>query len=237
MIIHAYILCYNEEDILPFTLDYYSQHCDKIYLLDNQSTDKSVEIASRYPKVQILSWSSNNTFDEIIQTTIRNTAYKMSRGIADWVIVCDCDEFLYGLDMLPQFKQDLIQQAKVEGYLMVSEDFPKYDGRLITEILQRGSRFNPDNKQVVFDPNIDITFSFGCHHYKTKIDYKKSEIPIKLLHYRLLGKNHILNRAKRGRSRVPKAHVEAKINTHYFMEDQELLNFYYDFLNKSSKVI
>ena len=44
MIIHAHILAFNEEKILPFILDYYSKICDKIYIYDNISTDSSDDI-------------------------------------------------------------------------------------------------------------------------------------------------------------------------------------------------
>lgn len=44
MIIHAHILAWNEEKILPFTLDYYSSFCEKIFIHDNMSTDSSDDI-------------------------------------------------------------------------------------------------------------------------------------------------------------------------------------------------
>jgi len=51
MKIHAYIIAWNEEKILPFTLDYYSKFCEKIYIYDNMSTDNSDKIYKKYEKV------------------------------------------------------------------------------------------------------------------------------------------------------------------------------------------
>ncbi len=47
MNIHAHILTWNEEKILPFTLDYYSNICSQIFIYDNMSTDSSDEIFSK----------------------------------------------------------------------------------------------------------------------------------------------------------------------------------------------
>ena len=50
MRIHAHILAFNEEKILPFTLDYYSLICEKIFIYDNMSTDSSDNIYKKYDK-------------------------------------------------------------------------------------------------------------------------------------------------------------------------------------------
>ena len=60
MKIHAYIIAYNEEKLLPFTLDYYSTFCEKIFVYDNMSTDSSDNIYKKYPKVTVVKWDSNN---------------------------------------------------------------------------------------------------------------------------------------------------------------------------------
>ena len=61
MKIHAYFLCYNEEAILPHLLGHYSEFCDKITILNNMSTDKSVEIAKNWMfcDVEVVNWDSS----------------------------------------------------------------------------------------------------------------------------------------------------------------------------------
>jgi len=65
MIIHAHILAFNEEKILPFTLDYYSSFCKKIFIYDNMSTDSSDDIYEQYPNVIVKKWNSNNEINEL----------------------------------------------------------------------------------------------------------------------------------------------------------------------------
>ena len=71
MKIHAHILSWNEEKILPFTLDYYSSFCEAIYIHDNMSTDSSDEIYKKYPKVQVLKWDSNEQINEMNYINIK----------------------------------------------------------------------------------------------------------------------------------------------------------------------
>ena len=40
MKIHVHILSWNEEKILPFTLDYYSSFCEKIFVQATKTTIK-----------------------------------------------------------------------------------------------------------------------------------------------------------------------------------------------------
>ena len=65
MKIHAHILAWNEEKILPYTLDYYSKICTKIYVYDNMSTDGSDKIYKKYPKVSVIKWNSNDQINEM----------------------------------------------------------------------------------------------------------------------------------------------------------------------------
>ena len=167
MIIHSHILAYNEEKILPFTLDYYSNICDKIFIHDNMSTDSSDEIYKKYPKVTVLKWNSNNQIDENNYLKIKNEEYKKYSRDADWVIVCDCDEFLYHESLLNKLKEYYdkgVTIPYVVGYEMISETFPNYDGELITEKIKIGYGEAPElSKHVVFNPKIDIRYSTGAH--------------------------------------------------------------------------
>ena len=144
MKIHAHILSWNEEKILPFTLDYYSLICEKIYIYDNMSTDSSDQIYLKYPKVEVIKWNSNNEINENNYINIKNNEYKLrSRNKnVDWVIVCDCDEILYHpnlINILENYKSEGINVPRISGHDMVSDMFPEYDGKLITDKVKIGS--------------------------------------------------------------------------------------------------
>ena len=122
MVTHLYAISWNEEIIMPYFLRHYSQFCDKMVIFDNESTDSTPDIVKSFPKAELRSWSSNNQLNDMLYLVIKNNAYKESRGIADWVIVCDSDEFLYHpkiVQLLEAYKKIGINFPKVEGFDMI----------------------------------------------------------------------------------------------------------------------
>lgn len=229
MIIHAHILAFNEEKILPFTLDYYSNLCEKIFVYDNMSTDSSDEIYARYPKVTVIKWSSNNEINEMNYINIKSNGYKQYSRDADWVIVCDCDEILYHsklLDKLTYYKENGITVPKVNGHDMVSETFPEYDGVSITTKVKTGSEvYAPFCKNIIFNPKLDVEYGIGGHSFKCdKATYSVSP-ELKLLHYKFLGVEYVENIYKARMERLSEFNKQHKFGEHYF-------NVPYDYMNK-----
>ena len=145
----------DNEKILPYTLDYYSNICEKIFIYDNMSTDNSDEIYKKYPKVKVIKWDSNNEINELNYTRIKSNGYKESRiDNVDWVIVCDCDEFLYHENLmvkLKEYKDKGITVPLIDGHDMVCENFPEYDGQLLTDKVKIGSdTYEPMCKNIIF---------------------------------------------------------------------------------------
>lgn len=229
MIIHAHILAFNEEMILPFTLDYYSVFCDKIYVYDNMSTDSSDEIYQRYPKVIVKKWDSNNEINELNYLNIKNNGYKVSReDNADWVIVCDCDEILYHgklLEKLEYYKEQGITVPLVNGHDMVSEVFPEYDGELITKKITTGSEvYPPFCKNIVFNPKINANFGIGAHSFTSDKTINSNSPELKLLHYKFLGKEYVEKIYKSRAERLSEFNKTNKFGEHYFNVPYEYMD-------------
>ena len=107
MNIHAHIIAWNEERILPFVLDYYSRICSKIFIYDNMSTDSSDEIYRRYDKVEVIKWESEDSMNDDMNRKIKSLGYRnRSRNQnVDWVITCDCDEILYHPNLIEKLQE------------------------------------------------------------------------------------------------------------------------------------
>ena len=222
MKIHAHILSWNEEKILPFTLDYYSNICEKIFIYDNMSTDSSDEIYKKYPKVEVVKWSSGDEIHELNYTKIKSEEYKnrsRNQGV-DWVIVCDCDEILYHenlLEKLEEYKKEGIDVPLIDGHDMVSEEFPSYDGDLITNKIKIGSKtYEPMCKNIIFNPDLDVQYGIGGHSLQAINAKYSKERELKLLHYKFLGKDYVkkiyISRAKR----LSQFNKQNKFGEHYF---------------------
>lgn len=220
MIIHAHILAWNEEKILPYTLDHYSSFCDQIFVHDNMSTDGSFEIYKKYPKVTVLKWSSNDEINEMNYVHIKTNAYREHSRNADWVIVCDCDEFLYHPDLMRQLAEYKVQGVtvpRIDGHDMASETFPEYDGQPLTSKVKIGSTvYGPMCKNIIFDPSIDAQYGVGGHSFMSNNTILSLKPDLKLLHYKFLGKEYVkriyISRAKR----LSDFNKQHKFGEHYF---------------------
>lgn len=95
--IHIYLLCYNESALIGHTIDHYQKQFKntRIVILDNESTDRSVEIA-KSKGCEIRSWSSDNSIDDNKYILFKNHIWKEIRDTQDnqWIIVADMDEWL-----------------------------------------------------------------------------------------------------------------------------------------------
>lgn len=231
MKIHAHILAWNEEKILPYTLDYYSKICTKIYVYDNMSTDGSDKIYKKYPKVSVIKWNSNDQINEMNYVNIKNNGYKTySRNKnVDWVIVCDTDEFLYHpnlIEKLEGYKSKGINVPRISGHDMVSENFPTYDGILITDKVKVGSeRYQPMCKNIIFNPNLDVNYGIGAHTFNSEKAVFSEEEELKLLHYKFLGKDYVKELYDSRAKRLSNFNKQHKLGEHY-------LNLPFEYMDK-----
>lgn len=216
MIIEAYILCWNEEDILPLVIKHYKKFCDKITILDNFSTDKSREIAeSMGCEVKLF---GNKFFDDAENMKVKNECWKRSQ--ADWVIVCDCDEVLFEAE---RFKDYLKHQHsldakwtifKTQGWQIMSNEMPKYDLLEITN----GYEFSNYSKSIMFNPKAitEINYNPGAHRCNPIGDVVWSEETLYILHYKHIGGvERTIKRYKEYQPRMSKNNRKHGWGSHY----------------------
>lgn len=242
-VVHLYTLCYNEQEILPFFLQHYLPWVEKIVVLDNNSTDKSRELLAAHQNVLVRTYDTGNEYREDIQMNLRNTMWHQSRGIADFVIVCDMDEFLYVKDhpvFLGHLKKQGFSVVRPQGFDMVSDCFPT-GGVPLTKQVKVGVPNDQFSKMVLFDPlKIDrINFFPGSHFAlpEGQVRIYMGDPKVKLLHYRYLGLEHILR--KNNSRHVRRGQVSRKYGWgyHYSYKAQKQEQILENMLAKSSEVI
>ncbi|MCK5537010.1 MAG: glycosyltransferase family 2 protein [Bacteroidales bacterium] len=225
MNIHAYILCYNEEIIIKSVLNYYTNLCSKVFLIDNESTDNSVEIAKQYKNIEIISFTSDG-LDDSLHVKLKTSLYKQySRNCSnkvDWCICCDMDEILYHhdlLNILEKYQSMGIMVPITTGFDMVSEE--EIDPSIsIIKQYSKGMRRPTFDKRIVFNPEFDMAYSHGCHPYGPGFEYMKktysyvssNEFPIALLHYKHIG-SRLLNTAKKNLYRFNQENIKGSVKT------------------------
>lgn len=200
MIIEAFFLCFNEEKMIEHTLNYYTKFCNKITVVDNQSTDNSVAIIKeKFPNVIVEKLDTGGKFIEISLTKVRNNIWKGSN--ADYVIVADMDEFLFDInlfDKLKEMKQQRIAIPKVVGYNMFSEIFPKDYKTPIFDQVDQKFRDKIYDKRIVFSPKWvqEMNYGPGSHfcnpEYVKDVSIKKEHcFELTLKHFKYLSREYL----------------------------------------------
>jgi hypothetical protein len=242
MKIHTYIIAYNEEKIIPFTLDYYSQFSEKIFVFDNYSTDSSDLIYKKYPKVEVIKWNSDNEINETFYMNIKSNEYRrLSRGKnVDWIMMCDADEFIYHknlINKLEEYKDRGINVVLTSGHEMASHEFPKYDGKLLPNIVKIGSDKMPNlSKNIIFSPELDMSFGVGAHTFNANGVIMSEKDEIKILHYKLLGKDYLIQNYNDRLLRLSDFNKSRSWGIHY-SEVDKTLNFMEEILRKNTNVV
>jgi len=237
-IFHVYLMCYNEERMLPHVLFHYRQ-ADKIIVLDNESTDNSHSIIEKHEGT-IQTYKSKNELNDALMTQTKNTCWQPSRNKCDYVIVCDTDEFVY----LPNFKFDLqlgitwmkgcnLAFVKCQGYQMINlllqfDDIAEKSN--LFDLITSGYPCETYSKPAIFNPNLmeRSNYVHGCHQFAPVWKVPPSTIrsnpkcPVLLLHYKHIGYEQELARRKMLKSRMSQMNKMLLLATDYLKSDEEM---------------
>lgn len=202
MTINVYTFAYNDEFMLPHFLKHYEKFVDRIFVLDHQSTDKTAEIARAHPKVVYVEYKHPTYSEEQMSRTFEKIVKQYP---SDWAVCVDTDEFIEGLDELPD-KKGLI--FKTTGYMMIGEDIDRF-----SPDTQGFIRMESFDKPVVFDPSIDIKFGDGRHscNLPTTNPDKLIKHGLNLLHYKYPSREYYLQRSLDRYPRIMDAPTMAKL--------------------------
>ena len=221
-VIYVFAVCFNEAAILPFFLDHYINHVGaaKVVLRDGGSTDGSAAIAARWPQVEFIVAPSEKLDDRALME-MRNEGWKPWRHECDWVVVCDVDEFLWAPDvrgLLKTLKRQGVTLPMVEGFNISSKSHPPFrPGRFLWQDRQSGrgdARYL--DKNLIFDPAIDINYTLGCHHCQPSGPVRRSEgIVFKSLHMCMLSYEHFVSKSLRSAARLSDWNRQTNAGFHY----------------------
>lgn len=238
MKIHAYVICKNEELIMPHLLNYYSKFCQKITFYDNESTDNTINIINEFKgcETEIITYSTNGEIRDDIYIQIKNSCWK--NVDADFVIIIDSDEFLYHDNLLEFLTNNKFDVYYPTGYNMISNYFPDDYTKLITEQVTLGEYSKNYCKSVIFNPKTikEINYSIGAHEsnpigYDTITIYNGTDL--KLLHYKNLGFDYRYNKNSTYGKALSLHNQANKWGWHYNMsEDEQYTEFSNLYKNK-----
>jgi glycosyltransferase involved in cell wall biosynthesis len=222
MIVHAFTMVHNEEILMPYFMRHYKTFCQKITVFDNESSDRTAEIA-KDAGAEVIPISTGGKHDVEVLRSVMNEKYRVSRGIADWVVCAEGDEFYWHPQMtrlLRKYQSKRISLPRIAGYDMVAPEPPRGTGQIYEEI-KRGFRNKLYFKRGVFDPSLDINFHHGGHHAFPVGRIKEStDRDIFLLHYRYLGLDYFTKRYEEHRRRLSDESIKNNWGTECLQDHQ-----------------
>ena len=226
-IVHYYCVCWNEERMLPFVFGYYERFVSRFTIYDNYSTDSSEALVAARPDAAMRKFGIKGVFDDAENQRVKNHCWKQSRGKADWVVVCDTDEFVYHPDLrnhLRTLQKEGVSFPAIVGYEMYSLTYPTPDQGLITDQVRRGYESEYMTKHMIFDPHriVETNYSPGCHTASPWGIVRTSKEPLKLLHYKYLGRDEVIARNRQLGKKLSDANKEQEMGFHYLLTEERM---------------
>lgn len=228
MNIEIYSLCHQEAKIIPYYMRHYKQY-GKVFLYEGHSTDDSAELAESLGATIIPLDTGNQVRDDIF-VDMKNNCWKQSK--ADWVIVCDMDEFVYHPNFVAYLKtiDDNTKHTIIapRTYEMISDFFPKKDGQIYDEV-KFGFEIRP--KFFLFKPLelIEMTYGAGCHDAQPQGNiYIIHTSEIICMHMRHLSIDHVVNRNAYLYSRLSDENIKMGWGWHIGLPRERVEAFFND---------
>lgn len=216
MKIDWYTLCYNEEFIIPWIIQYWEKLISDgidlhVYVYDNHSTDKSVEMLSKYDWITINYFTTDGQ-DDIIQAQVKNSVWQNSKGNADFVVVSDFDEIIWSnelISVLNDMKNGGYNVLGTPWYAFCGDKIPKFSKKKYLhqqvkkgykQIINHQKDMQEFGKFMLFDPNLieSMNYSVGCH-ISNPYPYMKLYETDKVIEFHInkgLSEDYFVNRRK-----------------------------------------
>ena len=236
---NIFILCYNEEILLPHTINHYKTNIPncKITILDNKSTDNSQNIAKSMG-CNIIEWSSDRWegIDDFKYKDLKNNCWK---DVDDdsWIIVCDMDEWLCITEKdLEQEKLNGTTIIDVKGFEIVGTSKKTNLIDINLHQLNKGYFNDMESKKICFlNSDIkEINYSMGAHNCNPIGNIKYSNKKYYNKHMNYLGENYYIDKILKRNKRIKNQHNNnKKIAGHYIDNETIIRRRYKGSLNKS----
>lgn len=162
----ATLLAKNEEDIIATNIEHHiDQGIEQIIVTDNNSRDRTKEIAAKYKEVVEIIDESDNTHNQ--SQSVTKMAKLACRFKPNWIVHLDADELWCGFHNLRHIKKDVVGSVKMLLHPPCGCSFDLKKMRFYLDFENTGL---PDECKIIHRPNPDIEITHGNHGIKNNIE-------------------------------------------------------------------
>ena len=246
-----YTICWNENDIVKYVIDYWKKIKEQVDLnvvvYDNHSDDGCIDELKKYDWIEIRYFESDHSLNDEIHMNIKNNCWKEAKGKIDFAIVSDFDEVLWG-DFVSELQYMHDNNYNVLGtlwYALCSKEFPTYqEGKYLHQIVKRGyeqiyinMNYYGLGKFMLIDVNKidDMGWTQGSHRHNTKPEariYKSNKIYAFHIN-KGLSEDYFVKRTKILEKRLSETNIKKGYGFHYKYDENTLRTNYRENYNSS----
>jgi hypothetical protein len=194
--LHVYLLCHNEEVLLPHAVEHYRRRVPDVTftILDNESNDRSVAIANELG-CTVQSFTTGDALNDDVLRDLKNSVWlERTEG---WVIVADMDEWLcVTADDLAREERAGTTVLKVEGWNVVGESAMEQLNDIDLHALNTGAIHTYESKSICFRrPQITaMNYNTGAHRSRPEGIVRRSRKTYRLKHMNWLGSAFVVHK-------------------------------------------
>jgi glycosyltransferase involved in cell wall biosynthesis len=237
MTIDIFLLCYNEELMLPHTLKFYKTNFPNatIHIVDNYSTDSSCDIAEKNG-CKIIKYDSNGQQDEQLLIWVRSHIWKkdVTNG---WVIMCDMDEWLNITEVELEDEENKGKTIiTTNGVNMIGESNTIDFSDINLFEIKKGVYDERYSKKICFKyPDVNVEYWWGAHTATVHGNVLYTDKIYLLKHYNYLGEQYLIEKYCKRYERNQKSR-ELGMNGHYSNDIEQIKNVYKNWLSSAINI-
>lgn len=232
--ITIFTIAFNEEIMLPFMIEHYRNRFSncKIIIYNNQSTDKTKEIALNN-KCDVIDWDTQNKIDDNKIRDLKNNCWK--NATTDWVMVCDPDELLdINQNQLLEEEKNGVSIIRSKGYHMIN-----MENNLDLKNIKYGIRTEMHDKSYLFNHKFinEINYNHGSHQSSPAGNIKYSDNEYMLYHYKYISPDFLVERSKYTFQRLSDINKKMGWGSQWFKTDEQVIQDIIELRKIAIKVI
>lgn len=191
MTIHVWTIVKDGEYFMPYWLRQYERYADRMFVMDDGSSDGTAYLARQHPKVTLMRYPFTGGMDDQQHADVFNEFTGWISKDADWVMTPDIDEFLVADngDMRGFLAEQQAQGTKAirtHGVLAGADEPPQTDG-LLWKACPYRKPYHEWNKPIIFRPNSGCRVTAGQHRLEGEAQEQAYRGGVTLYHCNYFG--------------------------------------------------